>query len=58
MEILGKFQMFRQKPNYIPFGKFENFKRPSSLHLPIQKEAMKPLTKISEAEAQFFGHLM
>lgn len=28
MEILGKFQMFRQKPNYIPFGKFENFKRP------------------------------
>ena len=28
MEILGKFQMFRQKPNNIPFGKFENFKRP------------------------------
>lgn len=28
MEILGNFQMFRQKPNDITFGKFENFRRP------------------------------
>ena len=27
MEFLGKFQMFRQKSNHIPFGKFGSFKR-------------------------------